>query len=169
MEAVQANIRALQVHEQFIRKQLQLLDIVSPIDGVVTTPKLKEKIGQNVGKGDLISEVYAMKQVMVEISIPEREIGDVHMGQKVVLKARAYPGETFEGSVVAIAPVATKAADDWISDRSVRVTTQLDNTRGLLKPEMTGNCKIFCGEQTLLKLASRRFVRYFRVEFWSWW
>lgn len=169
MEAAEANIRALQVHEQFLRKQLQLLDIVSPIDGVVTTPKLKEKIGQNVRRGDLVAEVYAMKQVIVEISIPEKEIGDVHVGQKVMLKARAYPGETFEGTVVTIAPVATKAADDWVTDRSVRVTTQLSNERGLLKPEMTGTCKIFCGEQPLIELISRRFVRYFRVEFWSWW
>jgi putative peptide zinc metalloprotease protein len=169
MEAMKANIRSLEAHEKFIEEQLTSLEIVSPIDGVVTTHKLKEKVGENVKKGDLVTEVYAMKWVNVEIAIPEKEIGEVAVGQKIVLKARAYPGETFEGKVVTIAPVATKAAEDWIVDRTVLVTTQLDNAKGYLKPEMTGNGKIYCGEYPLYQLLSRRLVRYFKVEFWSWW
>jgi hypothetical protein len=49
------------------------------------------------------------------------------------------------------------------------VITQLDNAEHLLKPEMTGNAKIYCGEQRLLDLVTRRLVRFIRVEFWSWW
>jgi putative peptide zinc metalloprotease protein len=90
-EAVEASIRALQAHEQFLQDQLQSLEIRSPINGVVTTHKLKEKIGENVKKGDLVAKVYAMKLVNVEIAIPEKEISDVAIGQRVVLKALAYP------------------------------------------------------------------------------
>jgi putative peptide zinc metalloprotease protein len=169
MEAMKANIRSLEAQEKFIRQQLASLEIVSPIDGVVTTHKLKEKKGENVKKGDLVAEVYAMKFVNVEMAIPENEIGEVQVGQPVILKARAHPGETFEGKVIMIAPVATKAAEEWINDRTVLVTTQLDNTKGLLKPEMTGNGKIYCGEYRVIDLLTRRLVRYFRVEFWSWW
>ncbi|HEU5290987.1 MAG TPA: HlyD family efflux transporter periplasmic adaptor subunit [Cyclobacteriaceae bacterium] len=169
IEASQASIRALQAHEQFIQEQLQQLDIVSSIDGVVTTHKLKEKVGENVKKGDLVAEVYAMNIVTVEIAVPEKEIGDVKVGQDVVLKARAHPGETFWGKVIKIAPVATKSAEEWNPDRTILVTTQLDNARGLLKPEMTGNGKIYCGEHRLADLLSRRMVRYFKVEFWSMW
>jgi putative peptide zinc metalloprotease protein len=169
MEAVKANIKSLQAHENFIQQQLSSLEIVSPIDGVVTTHKLKEKIGENVKKGDLITEVYAMKMVNVEMAIPEREIGEVSIGRKVVLKARAYPGESFEGNVVMIAPVASKATEEWIADRTVLVTTQIDNRSGLLKPEMTGNGKIYCDDYRLIDIMTRRLVRYFRVEFWSWW
>jgi len=42
---------------------------------------------------------------------------------------------------------------------TILVITQLDNASHLLKPEMTGNAKIYCGEQRLLKLVSRRLVR----------
>ncbi len=66
------------------------------------------------------------------------------LGQKVVLKAQAYPSITFEGKVKEIAPVASKPTD-WQPDSTVLVTTQLDNASGLLKPQMTGNAKIFCG------------------------
>jgi putative peptide zinc metalloprotease protein len=169
LEAAEATIQALRAHEQFLSQQLQSLDIYSPIDGVVTTHKLQEKLRETIKKGDLVTEVYAMKTVNVEIAVPEKEIGEVRIGQKVVLKARAYPGETFEGSVISIAPVATLPTEEWSPDRTVLVTTQLDNSSGLLKPEMTGHGKIYCGEYKLIELTTRRLVRYLRVEFWSWW
>jgi len=34
---------------------------------------------------------------------------------------------------------------------------------------MSGQAKIRCGEERALELVGRRFVRYLRVEFWSWW
>lgn len=169
IEALIASIKSLQSHEELVKEQLKLLTVVSPIDGVVTTHKLKEKIGESVKKGDLITEVYELQTVMVEIAVPEKEIGDVSVGQKVFVKARAYPRLTFEGEVIKIAPVATKSAEQWVNDRYILVTTQLDNSAGLLKPEMTGNAKIYCGEYRLFDLLTRRIVRYLRVEFWSWW
>ena len=140
----------------------------SPIAGIITTHKLKDILGQAVKKGDLIAKVHEMKTVVVEIAIPEKEIADVKVGYKVVLKAQAYPQTQFEGSVAAIAPVATKP-EDWKAERTILVTTQLDNSSQLLKPEMTGHAKIYCGRQRLIDLVGRRLVRYIRVEFWSWW
>ena len=58
--------------------------------------------------------------------------------------------------------------EDW-RERTVLVTTQLDNPSLLLKPEMSGMAKIYCGERRVAELLARRFVRYLRVEFWSWW
>src|SRR6266542_2709652 len=168
IESLEAEIRRLSAHERYLQDQLKSLTVNSPIAGVVTTHKLKEKIGENGKKGDLIAKVHALKTVTVEIAVPEKEIADIKIGRKVVLKARAYPGRTFEGEVNAIAPIANMQTD-WQPERTVLVTTKLDNTAGLLKPEMTGNAKIYCGRQRLLDLVTRRFVRFIRVEFWSWW
>jgi len=49
------------------------------------------------------------------------------------------------------------------------ITTEVDNSSGLLKPEMTGQAKVSCGERRLLDLATRRMARIVKVEFWSWW
>lgn len=70
--------------------------------------------------------------------------------------------------MTAIAPIAS-APEDARHPRTVRVTTQLDNRRGLLKPEMTGHAKIHGQEQRLIQIISRRLVRFVKVEFWSWW
>ncbi len=90
------------------------------------------------------------------------------MGQPVILKARAYPEKSFYGKVTSIAPTVT-TEDDGRGARTILVTTEIDNASLLLKPEMTGNAKIFCGKRRIFDLMTRRLVRYIRVEFWSWW
>jgi putative peptide zinc metalloprotease protein len=168
IEALEADLRRLNAHEHYVKEQMGSLEITSPNAGIVTTHKPKEKIGQHVNKGDLIAEVHEPQTVTVEIEVPEKEIADVHRGQKVLLKARAYPRANFEGVVTSIAPVAVRKAE-WQNERTLLVTTLLKNSDGLLKPEMTGNAKIYCGKQPLIQLLNRRFVRFIRVEFWSWW
>jgi hypothetical protein len=51
----------------------------------------------------------------------------------------------------------------------VTVTTEIENADLLLKPDMSGQGKIFCGERRLLDIVTRRIARTVRVEFWSWW
>jgi putative peptide zinc metalloprotease protein len=169
VEALEAEINRLSAQQRYLEEQLQLLSVTSQAGGVITTRKLKEKIGQHVNKGDLIAEVNELKTVTAEIIVPEKEIADVQVGERVVLKARAYPGRNFEGTVTAVAPIATKPAEQSLPNRTVLVTTQLDNSALLLKPAMSGMAKIYCGDRRALDLISRRFVRYLRVEFWSWW
>ena len=168
IDATAAEITRLQAQQRYLEEQLQLLKVVSPVDGIVTTHKLKERIGQAVKKGELITKVHAMQTVTVEIAVPEKEIAEVKVGQKVVLKARAYPWTSFEGKVTAIAPVVTEPKETEI-ERSILVTTQLANASLLLKPDMTGQAKIYCGQQRLVDIVLRRLVRFLKVEFWSWW
>ncbi len=84
------------------------VQVVSPSSGVITTPKLEDKIGPYVKRGDLIAEVHELKTLRGEIPISEKEIADVKIGQKVVLKARAFPEHSFYGQVRSIAPAAAK-------------------------------------------------------------
>src|SRR5437879_1044557 len=126
--------------------QLQRVRVLSPIDGVVTTPKLQEKIGQHVNRGDLIVTIHELQTVRAEISVPEKEISDVSLGQPVLVKARAYPQTSFCGTVTAIAPIATKP-ETGPTEKTILVITQLDNPPSLLKSDSTGNAKIYCGSR----------------------
>jgi multidrug resistance efflux pump len=168
IEAVAAELARLESRAHHLDDELARIQLVSPIAGVVTTPKLEERIGEYVQRGDLVLEVHALETVTVEIAVPEQEISDVAVGQRVDLKARAFPGRTLEGVVTAIAPVVTKPVQEYV-ERTVTVTTRLENRDGLLKPQMTGTAKIRCGERRLLELLTRRLAGYLRVEFWSLW
>jgi multidrug resistance efflux pump len=168
IEVTEAEIARLQAQNRFLEKQLALLNITSPCAGVVTTVKLREKVGQLVEKGDLIACVHQLDKVIAEVPVPEKEIADVSLGQEVVVKLRAFPNQTFIGQVASIA-AAAKSGEGWELQKTILVTLELDNTSGELKPEMTGHAKIQCGERRIIDIVTRRFVRYFRVEFWSWW
>ena len=104
----------------------------------------------------------------------------IAVGQRVELRARAYPGTTFNGTVTSIATSAQGSAGtssqpgiftsgSTDSNKSVIVTTRIDNQSLLLKPEMTGQAKIFCGSRRITELIARRLALTFRVALWSWW
>jgi putative peptide zinc metalloprotease protein len=168
LEATRAEIDNQEARGQHIRDQMDLMDVRSPISGVITTPKLKQRIGQLVSRGDLIATVHELNTVMAEIVTPEKDIANVRVGQKVVLKARAFPGNSFTGDVTSIAPIATKP-DAAMDERYVLVSCRVDNPSLLLKAEMTGKAKIYCGKRRIMEVLFGAMSRYLRVEFWSWW
>ena len=107
-----------------------------------------------------------------------------------MLKARAHPDQTFRGTVTAIATVAqinssTSSGSIFssagqapsgtatfsranVNPKTILVTTRIDNSALLLKPEMTGQAKIFCGRKRIFDIVTRRIARTIKVQFWSW-
>ena len=191
--ATKANIAWSETQRRFLEEQIQRTKVPSPITGIVATPsvQLNEMKHQLVKKGDLIAKVYDIKTITAEIVVSEQDIADVKVGGPVVLKARAHPDQTFRGMVTAIATVAqinsssssgsifssagqTPAGTATFSranvnPKTVLVTTRIDNSALLLKPEMTGQAKILCGQKRIVDLMTRRLARTLKVEFWSWW
>ncbi|MBO0798051.1 MAG: HlyD family efflux transporter periplasmic adaptor subunit [Blastocatellia bacterium] len=186
IDATKSEIEGLETQLSYLKNQLHRLNIYSTASGIIATParQLKELRRQLVKKGDLISEIYDPEAMTAQIIISEKEITDVKVGQKVSLKALTYPDKTFEGTVTAIGVAAQGEGESSSSatssgaaslthsasaNKSILVTTQLDNSSHLLKPEMTGHAKIHCGERGLLDLLKWRLSRVIKVEFWSWW
>lgn len=174
--AVKAEVARYDAQRAYLEEQAELLEIRSLADGVIVTPtrQLKELKHQVVKKGEPVARVDELEWLRAEMVIPEKEIADVKPGQKVIVKARAYPGRPFHGVVKSIGMATQGSAEGTgagasLAGRTVLVTTEIDNRSLLLKPGMTGQAKIYCGEQRLYELATRRISRTVKVEFWSWW
>ncbi|WP_024303244.1 efflux RND transporter periplasmic adaptor subunit [Pseudogulbenkiania sp. MAI-1] len=168
IEAAEAEVASLEARRANLRDQIQRAEIRAPHAGVITTPRLEEMVGQHVFKGGLIAKVHDLHKVTAEISVPELDIADVRVGQPVRLKARAFAGETFEGTVTGISP-ATAASDRPSGSKVVRVRTVIDNAGGLLKSDMTGVAKIEADDRPLIAVLGHDLISTLRVEFWSWW
>jgi multidrug resistance efflux pump len=171
IERLQAEIGRLESVARMARDNLDRALLRAPIPGRVVTPKLDLKLGQKVEPGTALCELVDARRLRAEVEVPEGEAAEVSAGQKVKIKARAYPERAFWGEVVAVASAAQAEVDP---DRAsflpapqsrIRVTTEVDNAEGLLKPEMTGNAKIYCGKRPLIHLMTRRLIRYLRTEF----
>lgn len=186
--ATKAEIEGLETQRRHLEDQLRRLNIYSTTSGIIATParQLKQLRRQLVKKGDLIAKIYDPKGMTAEILISEKEITDVKVGQQVSLKAMTYPDLTFEGTVTAIGVAAQGGASSGglssssssggaalsrsgSTSKAILVTTQLDNSSLLLKPEMTGHAKVYCGRRRLIDLLTWRLARVIKVEFWSWW
>ncbi len=182
IQALEADIKRSEADQAFLRVQLAGTQILSPATGVVATPsrELKELKGQLVKQGDLIAKVFDLKTVTAQIVISEKEIAPIEVGQKVVLRTRAHPDQTFYGNVTSIATsaqgsssagekTAPSASSSVSANKTIIVTTEIDNSSLLLKPEMTGQAKISCGPRRIFELITWRTARALKVDVWSWW
>lgn len=183
LDAMRARLDRLRTDLGFVASERERLEIPSTVNGVVATAnrELAALPGRLVAKGGLVAEVYDPASLVAMIVIAEKEIADVSVGQRVVLRARAFPGEAFEGTVRSIAVVASQSGVGAVAGPSVAtsgaqpgsrmflVTASIENREHRLQPEMSGQAKILCGQRTLASLIARRLVRTFKIEVWSWW
>ncbi len=170
--AAEAVVAGLEIREKHLQSRLRKTTVVSPVAGVVTTRRPQEQRGNHLRPGDVIVEIQQLNQVEMEISLPEKEIGDVREGFPVSVKLRAYPEATLMSDVSAICPTTLKPDDRAIAHAepgTVPVLVRLSNDKKRLMTGMTGKAKITCGRRSALELLTRRLARYIRVEFWSYW
>ncbi|MDB5384414.1 MAG: peptidase [Planctomycetaceae bacterium] len=138
------------------------------LSGLVTTPRLKEKIGQFLEKGTIICTIEDLRTLEAEIAIPEDKMDGIHIGQTIDLKARAFPMKTFPARVDRIAPIANVALTPTSSDHQGTITIycEVDNPQAELRSGMSGFGRVYRGKKSLATMAGMGFLRYFRTEFW---
>lgn len=163
IRAVESQVKKLEEKLYILEREIELLKIRSPIDGVVSTSYLHNRIGDFLDKGDAFCEIVSEGTVVVEMPVPEKEIGDVSLGFPITIKVRGYPKRWYRAHVTSIAPVAAVHG----LERTVVVQGQLQNPDGSLKAGMTGVGKILCGKRMIFNIVSRRLIRWLRTEFWE--
>jgi putative peptide zinc metalloprotease protein len=163
IRVTESQVTTLEEKLRILNRQVELLKIRSPIEGTVATSYLHNRIGDFLDKGSIFCEIVSNGMMIVEMPVPEKEIGDVRLGFPITIKVRGYPRRWYEARVRSIAPVA--AANG--SERIVIVRGELPNPDGSLKAGMTGVGKILCGKRSIYEIASRRAIRWLRTEFWE--
>jgi multidrug efflux pump subunit AcrA (membrane-fusion protein) len=160
---VEADVSRLSNEVKILDQELTKTEIRAPIDGIVATPFVERKMNQHLSPGDELCRIVDMARVIVEMQVPEKELADVRPGNAVYMKARSLPSVDLQGRVDFIAPVAQSIN----GQQMVVVRSELQNDELLLKPDMTGVAKIYCGDRRIFDLMTRRMVRWIRTEFWD--
>jgi len=155
IRAKEAEIVQLESKVGFHRKQQDFYEIRSPIDGIVI----------NVDTGEVACEIANLDTLDAEITLSEKELADIALGQKVKFKARGYPSMSFYGTLYRI---GSKINLNEKGDRVFKVSCRVPNEAGLLKPGMTGVANIYCGKRKVSYHIYRKFFRTIRTEFWDW-
>jgi multidrug resistance efflux pump len=166
IQAAEAEARRQAAELAFLEEELHRTTVLSPADGVIATPYLKNRVGQFIRRGETLCKIVASSaETSIEISVPEREAADVAVGYPAALKLNSYVGgPTLAGRVAFIAPEIQSAS----VGNSARVECRVADSAGALKPGMTGFVKIYCGRRNVFQLATRRAMTWVRTEFWTW-
>lgn len=171
IQVEQARLAQLQEEARHLEQQRKSQAVTSPTQGLITTPRFKEKIGQYLKEGDLICIVEDPSGLEAEITLAEQEVERVREGQSIELKARALPFALFTSQVDRVAPVAERGDVQG----SVTIHCRLcpgamrgapDSARDPLRPGMSGHARIHTGQRPVGQILINRLLRYVRTEFW---
>jgi len=164
IEAEQARLARIKEELTHLLDTRSKLEIRSPWSGLMTTARMKEKIGQYFEKGALICILEDSAGLEAEIALPEQEVAGVQAGQTVELKARALPFRTFSARVDRVAPRAE--IEQGALQGKVIVYCRLDKSDIGLLAGMTGMGRVFRGEMPLATIGAHKAMKYLRTEFW---
>jgi len=102
--------------------------INSPLSGTAKTRFVK--VGEFVRKGDRLVEILNVDRILVKVNIPEQEILQINIGQKVDIELYILEKKIFEGKVKKIGLEADA------SNRTFPVEIEVNNRERILRPGM---------------------------------
>jgi HlyD family secretion protein len=135
------------------RVDLARTEIRAPVDGVVI--KRSVDVGQTVAASLQAPELFViakdLRDMQVETSIDEADVGRIRAGQRATFTVDAFPGRTFSGEVRQV----RKSAQNVQNVVTYTVLVSAANPDGLLLPGMTANVRIVTDtRESVLKIAN---------------
>lgn len=105
-DIMQAQAQVQQAQAALKKAQIQLNDAVikAPVGGVVALKSVE--VGEIVSFGQPLFSISNLADVWVGANIEETYIGRVKVGQHVDLNIDAYPGRSFNGTVIEVGPAS---------------------------------------------------------------
>ncbi|HET9253522.1 MAG TPA: efflux RND transporter periplasmic adaptor subunit [Candidatus Eisenbacteria bacterium] len=137
--------------------------LAAPVTGSILTPRIGERVGEMMERGDALCEIARLDPVHVEVQVSEEDIGDLAPGGVARVKVLAYPDRQFRGKVLTIAPEGSGPAG---KPSSFTVTVECANPDLDLLAGMTGRAKVEAGWTPWLWSTLRPLGRALRMNFW---
>jgi HlyD family secretion protein len=136
----QAVVRQREAQLASARVDLGRTEIRAPVDGVVI--KRSVDVGQTVAASLQAPELFLiakdLRDMQVETSIDEADVGRVRPGQRATFTVDAYPGRQFGGEIKQV----RKAATNTQNVITYTALVSAANPDGALMPGMTANVRI---------------------------
>lgn len=137
--------------------------LTAPVTGSILTPRIEEKVGEHLERGDVLCEIARLDPVHVEVQVSEDDIGDLKPGAEARVKALAYADRQFRGRIRSIAPEGTVVPG---KPTTFIVTVECANPNLELLAGMTGRAKLEAGSAPWIWTALRPLVHAMRMKFW---
>lgn len=142
-------------------------------NGTVLTRALDRQMGRLVKSGEVVCEIGSLDPMQIKMALTEKQVRYVRVGQRVDLKADAYPWKAMHGTIAELHPMlvskdlppalsARRSGDVAVGmdahgqevplERTFEARIDVDNKGLLLRPGMTGQGVIHTGRRIWGKL-----------------
>jgi HlyD family secretion protein len=158
LHEAEASVQLDQAAVNIATVNLGYCKIYSPVDGIVIVNNIE--VGQTVAASFNTPELFQiannLKQMQIDSSVAEADVGGVVEGQNVDFTVDAYPYRTFRGSVTQVRNSPTTANNVVTYDCVISVT----NADYKLKPGMTANVSIIIAQRKNILLIPNGVLRF---------
>jgi RND family efflux transporter MFP subunit len=155
-------VRQAEAEAALLRQKIAAARLLAPIAGVVVTPRLREKLGATLAKGESLLDLARVEEMTVDIAIAEGDLGRIKEGEPVTVRLLAYPTRTFSGEVALISPKAeaTQAGSTF------KVRARVANEGAALRAGMQGTARIQAGRHRLVVTMLRGPAAWLQLTWW---
>ncbi len=145
VQSAQASVAQREAALAQARVDLARTRITSPVNGIVIKRAIEK--GQTVAASLQAPELFIiarnLRDMQVEASIDEADVGRIRSGQKASFTVDAFPGRTFEGQISQV----RKAALNVSNVVTYVAVVTFSNTDGRLLPGMTANVRVITDQR----------------------
>jgi len=111
-----------------------LIEVKTPIAGVVIADFAKK--GEKADAVSALHTVANLTTLLATFDVYEKDISQIRLGQKIIVRSVAYPQETFEGEVTFISPRVDE------NTHTIKIRATVKNPQNLLKFGMFVNAEV---------------------------
>jgi putative peptide zinc metalloprotease protein len=142
-------------------KQVQQLQITSPIGGQLMTPRLQDLVGSYVEAGRELAEVADLSTILARIYVPESEVGKLHVGAPAGLLFDSS-FRTVQGVLESVAPRSSEIAEGLVPPTNYKgisppnfyvCVIRVENKGGLVYEGLPGLAQVYGKRRSLAELA----------------
>ncbi len=144
--------------------QLARTRITSPIDGLIVSGDLSQRLGAPVQPGEVLFEVAPLDAFRLDIFVDERDIRYVEQGQSGQLALTGRPEAPIDFEITRITPVSEIRK----SSNTFRIEATLAAMPEGVRPGMEGVAKVDVGQELIVWVWSRRLIDWLRETAWTW-
>lgn len=158
---------------QFLAQRIDEASLRAPIDGVLLTPRMEERLGELLDVGGVLCTLAETDSLRVEIAVAEpnadvlvRRGGDGDGPMEAALKFNAFPADDYRARIRKVRSAAEMVEGARSLVAEGEIVGAAAGRADSLKPGMTGYARIDAGSRRLIAIMLRKPYRFLRSLIW---
>ncbi|MEZ6136964.1 MAG: efflux RND transporter periplasmic adaptor subunit [Pirellulaceae bacterium] len=145
MRLAQLEQERIAIEIESLRRQLELLEIRSPCEGIVVQGDWTRNAGAPVERGDTLFEISPLDKMQIATELTTEDLAWIQVGDTATVRVDAAQGETWQGTLQRIDPRGQ------VVDSKVVFMAEMDvdNRNNALRPGMQGSVRLSAGTKSL--------------------